>query len=125
MLDVVWFLLDLLASGLLDGLLDSIPTSQNPREVQRRRRDLEALVSLLVGLALGLLSGWAVPRRLLPVEYFRGTSVVFVPVLLACGMHWWGRLRAQQGRRTSAVATWYGGGAFGLGLAAGRLFMLS
>jgi hypothetical protein len=125
LVDLLWFLLDLLASGLLDVLLDSIPSSQNPREVARWRLDRETFLALLVGLALGLLSGWVVPRRLFPTEYFRGTSIVFVPILVGLGMHGWGKLRARQGRRTSAVATWYGGGAFGLGLAAGRLFLLA
>ncbi len=125
MLDVLWFVLDVLTSGLLDGLLDTIPTSQNPREVERRRRDLESFCGFLVGLGLGVLSGWAVPRCLIPTEYFSGASVVFVPVFLGLTMHWWGTLRVRQGKRRSAVATWYGGGAFGLGLATGRLFMLA
>jgi len=125
MLDLLWLVLDVLCSGLLDGLLDSIPKSQHPREIQRRRRERESTGAFLVGLTLGFMSGWAAPQRMIPARYFQGTSIVFVPVLLGAAMHYWGKWRTRHGKRGSAVATWYGGGVFGFGLAIGRLLVLA
>ncbi len=123
-LEVLWFLLDVLCAGAVDGALLGGRDPRNPREVERRKLERESLVGVMAGLALGLASGWAAPERLIPAGYFKGTSVVFVPVLIGFAMHQWGRMRVRRGARTSAIATWYGGALFGFGLAVGRLILL-
>jgi hypothetical protein len=73
---------------------------------------------VLLGLAAGVASAAGVSFRLLPPAPLPGLSIIAVPVLLGASM--WACGAIKKGH-SSHLATWYGGAALGLGLAAGRL----
>jgi hypothetical protein len=54
----------------------------------------------------------------------RGVSLVVTPLALGWAMQAWGRHRERAGHSTTSLATWYGGGALALGLAATRYVMI-
>jgi hypothetical protein len=95
---------------------------------QRERRQPKAAYQLiatgLAGFGAGLMLGHVVHQRLLPSPPFPGVSVLVVPFVLGAAMHAWGRLQSKVGKEPSRLATWYGGGLMGLGLAVGRLLGL-
>jgi hypothetical protein len=73
---------------------------------------------LLLGLMAGVVTCGIAPDRLLVPGAFPGVSLLVTPLVLSVAMAivGWGR-----GTARSHLATWYGGIALGLGLAAGRL----
>ena len=73
---------------------------------------------VLLGLAAGVVSAGAMSFRLLPPAPLPGLSIIAVPVLLGAFMWSCGSLKKGH---SSHLATFYGGAALGLGLAAGRL----
>lgn len=118
---LLWFLLEVLFSGVLEFLFEVTKVFDSERDLR-----LPAVIwFLLIGLAGGLLTGVVAPDRVLDPGPFPGVSLVFVAILLGAGMQVWGALRSQQEKRISHLATWYGGAALGLGLAAGRLIVLA
>jgi hypothetical protein len=52
-------------------------------------------------------------------------SLLLVPAALAGIMEAWGHFRQGRTKNVSHLATWYGGAALGLGVAAGRLVGLT
>ena len=77
---------------------------------------------VLLGLLFGFLTITAFPDRLLSPEPFRGVSMLILPIVLGAGLALVGFLR---GATRSHFASWYGGAAMGVGLAAGRLIGLA
>jgi hypothetical protein len=84
--------------------------------------------AVVLFMVLGALVGAATvlvrPERILRAGPFGGVSLLVVPALLGVCMELWGILLGRRGRSTSHLATWYGGGSMGFGLAAGRLGMM-
>lgn len=79
----------------------------------------------IVGLAIGVTSVIVAATRVIKPGLFVGISVLVLPLLLGVLMEWWGWRRARMGRAISHLASWYGGGSLGLGLAVGRLGALA
>lgn len=77
---------------------------------------------VVLGLVCGVLTVTAIPDRVLPPGPFEGISVVMLPVVLGAGLALVGW--ARRSTRTN-FASWYGGAAIGIGLAAGRLIGLA
>src|SRR6185295_10913887 len=73
------------------------------------------------GVAGGGACGFAVPVRILPAGPLLGVSLVALPVLLALLMELVGRHDLRTRGRHSHLATWHGGGIFGLAAALGRI----
>ena len=78
------------------------------------------LAFVVVGVLLGGISGSVVSWRVVPSGESLGISLIVTPILFAVLAHIGGRRRARR-HQISHLATWYGGAAVGLGLAAGRL----
>jgi hypothetical protein len=72
---------------------------------------------VVLGLAVGGASAAAVSYKLLPPAPVPGLSLVVLPVLMSLFLWWFGKERKGN---SSHLATWYGGAALGIGLAAGR-----
>ena len=77
---------------------------------------------ILLGLAGGFATAAIVPDRFLPPGPFEGVSVLILPFFLAVALNFVGWIR---GAARSHFASWYGGAACGVGLAAGRLIGLA
>ena len=75
---------------------------------------------LLLGLLLGGLSCLLMPYRVTREMAVPGLSLVVSPLLAGLVMHSWGQYRRRRGRVTTGLATFYGGGAFALGVALAR-----
>jgi len=75
---------------------------------------------VIVGAILGAISGALVGWRISPQTAFLGVSLITTPVAIGALAHIGGQLRSRR-HEISHLATWYGGAAIGLGLAAGRL----
>ena len=92
------------------------------------RAELPALAStagyVILGAALGGISAWLLPRRLLRPFPIPGLSMMLVPVIIGCAMEAWGSYRRAAGCETTSLATWYGGGGFAFGLACARYLAL-
>jgi uncharacterized membrane protein AbrB (regulator of aidB expression) len=122
----MWLLLfllgiDVLISGGLEGLFEVARIFDSDRHL----RSPAVIWFMILGLVGGLLTGLVVPGRLLSTGPFPGFSLLLVPLLLGSVMHGWGWYRSERDKNTSHLATWYGGGTLGLGLAAGRLIVLA
>jgi hypothetical protein len=75
---------------------------------------------VFIGSVLGGISAAFVGWRITPETRLFGISLIVTPLALGALAHFVGRLRT--GRQPlSHIATWYGGVAVGIGLAAGRL----
>lgn len=114
-------LLEVLFSGGLELLLELIDGFNRTRE----HRAIAILSFIGLGILGGLLTGFLAPRPVLTPVLFPGVSVLILPALLALLMSAWGHVRSERGKTVSHLATWYGGAALGLGLAAGRLLVLA
>lgn len=80
-----------------------------------------AITAFVVGGALlGAVSGAILSSRVVPNGAPLGISLIVTPVVFAALAHIGGGLRSRR-HQISHLATWYGGAAMGLGLAAGRL----
>jgi len=76
---------------------------------------------MLVGAACGGFSAWVAPKEFLPWVGPRGVSVVVSPLVCGALMKMIGDRRREGGRETTALATFWGGSLFALGLALTRL----
>jgi hypothetical protein len=76
---------------------------------------------ILLGLVAGIATCGIAPDRVLVPGTVPGVSLLIVPCLLGVTMAIMGSGRATR----SHLATWYGGGALGFGLAVGRLVGLA
>jgi hypothetical protein len=117
-LEALWVLFEMFGGILLDAMYAWSTFRDTPRSEIRRM--LAMLVCLLVGLGLGAVWVWLVPRRILPGRTMFGVSMFIAPIVAGFVMAQWGRYRQARGRATSQLATWYGGAGFGLGLAIAR-----
>jgi hypothetical protein len=111
---LVWIVVYLVAAIAGEFVFEVTDTVNKDRELK------PAAVGwfVLLGLAAGVASAAAVSFRLLPPAPLPGLSIIAVPVLLGAFM--WSCGAIKKGH-SSHLATWYGGAALGLGLAAGRL----
>jgi hypothetical protein len=84
-----------------------------------------AFLCFAAGALLGLVSGMALPDRLLPTPRTPGLSLIASP--LACGfaMQAWGSFRREGGHPAGALATFHGSAAFALGAALGRFVLVA
>jgi hypothetical protein len=117
---VAWFLLDLaieILGEILLGFTHLMSQQDMPRPVA-------VAWFLALGTGLGAASTLVFGTRLMPPGPFLGVSLLLVPILLGATMEYVGRARASEAHAVSHLASWYGGGAMGLGLASGRLGML-
>ena len=119
--ELVWFILDVLLSGIID--LSFEPKRRNPEQPPGPAFELSIAAGVAVGL--GFISSQVIRQRLLPPLPRPGLSLVLAPLALGLTMHAWGRVRPGLRRHTSYLATWYGGAIMGFGLAAGRLLGLT
>lgn len=85
---------------------------------------LAIFLFVCLGAVLGGITAGVLPARLLPEGPFKGMSLILVPVALGGLMEASGAFFSSHGRRTSHLATWYGGASMGLGLAVGRLGLM-
>ena len=111
---LVWIVVYLVAATVGEFVCEVTDTVNKDRELK------PAAVGWfgLLGFGSGVASAAAVSFRLLPPAPFPGLSIIATPVLLGAFMWWFGAVKKGH---TSHLATWYGGAALGLGLAAGRL----
>jgi hypothetical protein len=75
---------------------------------------------LFWGVIVGALSALLFSGRILHPGPVPGLSLVLLPVVLGASMEVWGAIRSKK-RKTSHLASWYGGVSLGFGLAVGRL----
>jgi hypothetical protein len=111
---LVWIVVYLVAAIVGEFVFAVTDTVNKEREL----KPAAVVWFVLLGLAAGVASAAAVSFRLLPPAPFPGLSIIALPVLLGAFM--WSCGATRKGR-SSHLATWYGGAALGLGLAAGRL----
>ena len=78
---------------------------------QNRSPRVATLGYLCLGAAIGVLSLWLLPERMLRPGPIPGLSVVIVPLIGGVVMHLWGSFRRSRGHSTTNLATFYGGAA--------------
>jgi hypothetical protein len=115
------FLLEILFDALVEVVLEVFFALFRALDEDQGAWPLAVFLFVIVGLLVGGATGLWAPGRVLAQGPFRGVSLVVVPALLGGFMELWGNFLNRFGRRTSNLATWYGGLSMGLGLAAGRL----
>ena len=118
---VLEILFEVLFSGGLEFLLELFDGFNRTRE----NRAVAILSFLGLGILGGLVTGFLAPHPVLSPWLFPGVSLLILPAFLALLMNAWGHLRSERSKTVSHLATWYGGAAMGLGLAAGRLLVLA
>src|SRR4051812_30793481 len=111
---LVWIVVYVTAPLAGEFVFEVTDTLNKDREL----KPAATLWFVLLGLAFGVASAAAVSFRLLPPAPLPGISIIAVPVLLGAFMWSYGAVKKGH---SSHLATWYGGAALGLGLAAGRL----
>ena len=93
------------------------------------RRVSQSLWSALACLSLGVISGVVVtlimPARVLPSPPFPGLSLIVVPPLVGTGAGLLGARWERAGDPRVALATFWGGALFALGMTTSRLALLS
>ncbi len=118
---ILQLLLDVVGSTILELVLEFTRVLNTERDL----RPAAVVWLVVLGLCGGVLSGAIAPDRVLRPGPFRGVSLVVVPAVLAAAMHLCGSWRSRHDATISHLATWYGGTAFGIGLAGGRLAVLA
>jgi hypothetical protein len=124
---VLELLLETVGQGLIELLVEGIArlTGASFGRRDRVHPAVSATGLLLLGAGIGGASAWLWPVRMLPVGPFPGLSVLISPSLNGIAAEWIGRWQERHGKPRSAMATFWGGGLFALGLAATRYLMLS
>jgi hypothetical protein len=89
-----------------------------------KERLCSAFLLFLGGILLGLLSGLALPERLLPRPRTPGLSLLASPIGCGIVMRLWGDYRRERGHPTTPVATFLGAAAFAFGAALGRFVLI-
>lgn len=117
---LLWLLFDVLAQVILEAFFSLFRALDEDEGAW----PLAVLLFLVVGFMIGGITAWIVPERVMRPGPFLGVSLVVAPVLLGAFMEFWGRIVSGRGRRTSHLATWYGGASMGLGMATGRLTIM-
>lgn len=132
MAELLYFLVDVLFSGILDGLAQGVFDLLFDRlfgdAIERQRRADPVLMS--IGLALvGGLTGWAVtvlvPTRLFPPSTMPGVSLILSPIVCGLLMEYYGVWRVRRGAPSRFTATFWGGASFALGFAAARFWLVA
>jgi hypothetical protein len=109
--------LEFLGEALFELLLEpGLAAAKEARGRENWDPVLATVGYFVLGGILGGLSVWALPERLLQAGPFPGLSLVFSPLGAGLTMAWWGKFRRARGHATTNLATWYGGGAFALGM---------
>jgi hypothetical protein len=78
----------------------------------------------LVGIAVGALTAWLVPHRVLPRPPVAGLSLVIGPIAVGGAMHLLGRAESKHGRARSRLATFWGGALFAFSFSLVRFLLL-
>lgn len=116
---VVQLLAEIVFGPLVELFLEAVVTRDG-----RVRRPLVALFFILLGgVAAGVASSWVLAERLV-TPLVPGASLFLSPLALGIAMHVFGGWRLSKGHTPTTLATFWGGAALGLGIAAGRLLAL-
>jgi hypothetical protein len=117
---LVELIVQLLAEAIIGPLLE-VALEPIFKAASKTRLPLFALTMILVGgFAVGLMLSALFSERLIP-PLLPGASLVLSPLILGFLMRAFGRWREGTGHNPTALATFAGGAALGLGIAAGRL----
>jgi hypothetical protein len=124
---VIQLLLEAFGQGLIELIFEGIARLTGATFGRRDRVHPAASGAglLLLGILAGAASAWLWPVRILPVGPFPGLSILISPSLNGLAAEWFGRWQQRRGKPRSAMATFWGGGLFALGLAATRYLLLS
>jgi hypothetical protein len=127
--EIVWLVFQVLGEFLLEVFGELVLGGLGELADGLDRSTQEALWSaflcFVAGVALGLLSAVALPRRVLPTPRTPGLSLLFSPLASGLVMREWGAHRREGGHATSGLATFWGGASFALGAALGRFVMVT
>ena len=124
-LEIVWLLLEIVLEGVGELIFGGCSELFDSLDASTQSALLAALAYFIVGAAVGLFSGIALPDRLLPRPRTAGFSLIGGPLVSGCAMHAWGSFRREGGHDTSSLATFWGGAAFALGAALGRFVLVA
>ena len=118
LIEVLWFVVQLVLEVFGEALLElALAAIKEALGRENRNPVLATLGYLLLGGIIGAISVLVWPQRFLRAGPVPGLSLVISPVAGAAAMEAWGRFRQRRNHATTNLATFYGGGAFALGLA--------
>src|SRR5688572_4641296 len=117
---LLWLLFDVVAQVIFEAFFSLF----RALDEDEGALPLAVLLFLVVGFSVGGITAWVLPDRVMRPGPFLGVSLVVTPAVLGGFMEFWGSVIGSRGRRTSHLATWYGGASMGLGMAAGRLTIM-
>ncbi len=116
--EILLFFLQLLLEVFGEALLElGLTGLKEALGRQNRHPYLAAVGYFTLGAAVGALSLWFWPQRLLRSGPVPGLSLLLSPLAGGAAMEAWGRFRRQRGHDTTNLATFVGGAAFALGCA--------
>lgn len=131
--DLLLALLEPLLEGLLEllvcGFLDVVVELLGVKSLLEDRRPVNPVVAdagfFATGAVIGIVSGLDFPGRLMPRAHtIPGISIVLAPLATGVAMHFFGHWRRKRGGHPSRLATFWGGGAFALGVALARFVIV-
>ncbi|MGC4086653.1 MAG: hypothetical protein QM756_01915 [Polyangiaceae bacterium] len=120
------FLIEVVGELLLEVLI-AVGWESLSAAFQRRSRVSPTLACfgyVILGSALGMLSGWQFPTRLIGSGGLAVLSLFVNPLVSATLMHFYGGFRRRNGRSTTHLATFVGGLTLALGVSLGRVFVV-
>lgn len=117
-------ILEILASGGVELLVESRGKRDRAGRSRQHRPTLTLIGLLLLGVLVGIAGTLVVPRRILPPPAVPGLSLVLSPLAAGVAMHGLGRWRRASGHHPSRLATFWGGAVFALGMAVSRFVLL-
>ena len=118
LVEILWLFGRLLLELFGEALLELVLAALQKALGRENRNPLVATLGYLVlGGIMGGLSLWMWPQRFLQPGPVPGLSLLISPIAGALAMEAWGRFRQRHDHATTNLATFYGGGAFALGMA--------
>lgn len=123
---LVELVVELLFQGLGEFLVEAFARLLGaPFGRRERSHPLAAAVALfLFGVALGGLSYWAWPYRVVASAAYPGISLLISPVINGLAADAIGSWREHHGRPRSYLTTFWGGALFALGMAGTRFLLM-
>jgi hypothetical protein len=123
---LLWILAEVFGELLLEivlelglGILKGLFVWQDPHP------GLATFGYTLLGAALGGISAWLLPHRILRPFPITGLSLILTPVAAGWGMQAWGNSRRRHGHAVTSLATWFGGGGLAFGIACVRYIAIT